>query len=228
MHTIAILPYIPCSAKLPVFLTLLSPLFKNPFQVITILYFLAIGISLTAGAIIGDGDEGMICEIAPISRPRLFAVKNKLCFYLKGFIIKVTMCVATFCAVSWVLSHFTFSLQYVELDGSILCVLSKLILPIFYPMGIKDWRIAYASFTGFVAKENVAGTLQMFFGGGLNLTVAQSLSLSIFFLTCPACISAFASSVKEIGLKKTAKYNLLQLILAFLFAYLTYFLVGLV
>jgi ferrous iron transport protein B len=147
-----------------------------------------------------------------------------LFFYVKGFIIKVTKFVTIFCAVSWLLSHFSFTFKYVEVEGSMLCALSKCIVPLFYPMGITDWRLAYAAVTGFAAKENVAATVNLFYPEGLNLATAPAVALCVFILACPACISAFAASVKEIGWVKTVKYNVLQLIFAFVLAYLTYFL----
>jgi ferrous iron transport protein B len=227
MHTIAILPYIPCGAKLPVFLTFLSPLFANPFPAICLLYFSGLGLSLALSYFLKGSTEGMICEIAPINTPQFTQVKNKLFFYVKGFIIKMTTYVTIFCAISWVLSHFSFTFEYVQIEGSALSQISRLLLPLFYPMGIKDWRLAYAAFTGFAAKENVAATIAMFYPEGLHLGLNSSLAMCVFFLTCPACISAFAASVKEIGWTKTVKYNILQLCLAFILAYLTNLLISL-
>ena len=59
---------------------------------------------------------------------------------------------------------------------------------------------------------------------GVNLGFAPTMAICVFFLTCPACISAFAASVKEIGLKRTLKYNVVQLAFAFVSSYLTYLL----
>lgn len=223
-RTIAILPYIPCGAKLPVFLTFLSPIFPNPFPAVCALYFSGVALAIMLSLLMKGDKEGLITEIAPVSLPQLNAVKNKLSFQLKSFIIKVTTYVAVFCVISWFLSHFDFSFRYVEVEGSMLCALSRLILPLFYPMGINDWRIAYAMVTGFAAKENVAATIAMLMPNGVNLSLASSISACAFMLACPACISAFAASVKEIGVKSTLICNILQLIFAFLFAYLINFL----
>lgn len=223
-RTVAILPYVPCGAKLPVFLTFLSPVFSNPFPAVCVLYFCGVALSVGLSLIIKGDGEGMIAEIAPVSVPQFSAVKNKLFFQLQSFIIKVTTYVAIFCAVSWFLSHFSFALKYVQVQGSMLCALSRVIVPLFYPMGITDWRIAYAMLTGFAAKENVAATIAMLMPEGVNLAFAPSISACAFVLSCPACISAFAASVKEIGFKTTLKYNLLQLAFSFAFAYLIYFL----
>ncbi len=222
-RTVRILPFVPCGAKLPVFLTFISPLFSDPFPIVCILYFSGLALSVLLSAVMRGGGEGMISEIAPISAPRFSAVKNKLFFQIKGFIIKVTLYVFAFCVISWILSHFTFSFQYAEVEGSMLCSLSRLVAPLFYPMGVTDWRLAYAAISGFAAKENVAATVGLLMPEGLNLALAPSLAFCTFMLCCPACISAFAASVKEIGLKKTAVNNLFQLVFAFLAAYLINF-----
>lgn len=222
-RTVKILPFIPCGAKLPVFLTFLSPLFKNPFPAVCALYFSGIAFSLAFSCLLKGEREGLITEITPVSLPSFKAVKNKLCFYVLSFIIKVSVYVFVFCAVSWFLSHFSFSFAYVELEGSMLCAISKLITPLFYPMGVTDWRLAYAITTGFAAKENVAATVSMLYPEGLNLQFAPSMAVCAFILTCPACISAFAASVKQVGLKQTAVNNSVQLAFSFAFAYIVHF-----
>lgn len=221
--TVAVLPYIPCGAKMPVFLTLLSPLTKNPFPAVCVLYFGGILLAVGLSALLKGGREGLICEVTPISLPAPTVVIKKLSFYLQSFIIKVTTYVFVFCLISWLLSHFSPSFEYCEADESMLGGLSRAILPIFMPMGITDWRYAYALISGFAAKENIAATLGMLLPQGVYLTLPATAAVCVFVLTCPACISAFASSVREVGLKTTLKFNAAQLSFAFVAAYLTYF-----
>lgn len=218
-RTVAILPLVPCGAKLPVFLTLLSPVFRNPFPAICILYFAGLALAVALSALVKGKEEGLIGEITPVSPPSFSAVKNKLFFYVKGFIIKVTTGVTLFCALSWLLSNFNFALEYVPLEESALCMLSKLVCPVFAPMGVTDWRLAYALVTGFAAKENVAATVSLLMPEGTGLSLASTFGVCAFLLACPACISAFVASVKEIGWKDTLKFNFLQLAGAFAFGY---------
>lgn len=225
--TIAVLPFIPCGAKTPVFLTFLAPLFKNPFPAVCALYFGGIALAIIISAIFKGRGEGLISEVTPISFPRFKPVIKKLCFQVKSFIIKVTTWVFVFCAVSWVLSHFNFTEGYCNPQDSILGVFSRAVVYLFYPMGITDWRLAYAALTGFAAKENVAATVAMLLPEGLSLAVPPAIAMCVFFLCCPACISAFAASVKEIGLKRTCLYNLAQLVFAFGAGYLTFFILSL-
>ena len=220
-RTVAVLPFIPCGAKLPVFLTFLSPLFANPFPVITALYFLGLLVTVAVSAIMRGGKEGLLSEVTPIGFPSIKTVAIKLCFYLKGFIIKVAVTVSLFCIISWFFSHFSFTFAFVGVEESMLAAFSRLIVPLFYPMGIDDWRLAYAALCGFIAKENVAATISMLLPEGLALSFSSTLAMCIFILLCPACISAFSASVKETGWKFTLKCVAFQLILCFTAAYLT-------
>lgn len=221
--TIAVLPFIPCGAKAPVFLTFLSPLFKNPFPVVCLLYFGGLALAIVASAVLKGKGEGLISEVTQITLPSFAVVAKKLCFQLKSFIIKVTTVVFAFCVISWFFSHFSFVHGFCSTEESVIGKLSKLALYAFYPMGVTDWKIAYAAITGFAAKENIAATIALLFPDGLSLALAPTLALCVFFLCCPACVCAFAASVKEVGFKRTLAYNAIQLAFAFCAAYLTYF-----
>lgn len=223
-RTIAILPFIPCGAKLPVFLTFLSPLFSNPFPAITCFYFAGVIISLLASVILKGSGESMLSEVAPICLPSPKTVAIKLCFYLKGFIIKVTGTVMLFCIASWILSHFSFTFAYVDVENSMLAALSRAVMPIFVPMGVTDWRIAYAVLCGFIAKENIAATVALLCPAGTGLSLAATLAVCTFVLLCPACISAFSASCKEAGLKFTLKCFAAQFALAIAGGYVINFL----
>lgn len=221
-RTVAILPYIPCGAKLPVFLTFLSPLFENPFPIITCFYFSGLALSLLFCFILKGQKENMLSEVAPIVFPSIKTTLKKLCFYAKAFIIKIGVTITLFCVASWLLSHFTFKLQFVEGEGSVLAAISKVITPLFYPMGIHDWQLAYASICGFIAKENIAASITMLMPNGANLSLASALSLCTFILLSPPCISALSASHRELGLKFTLQCLLSQLVLAFLGSYIIF------
>ncbi len=219
-RTVAILPFIPCGAKLPVFLTFLSPLFKNPFPVVTCLYFAGVAVAIIVSLLCKGGGEDMLSEVTPITFPRLKPVVLKLCFQLKGFIIKMAGVVTLFCVLSWFFSHFSFTFAYVSVEESMLAAFSRALVPLFYPMGITDWRLAYATLSGLAAKENVAATVQLLMPAGAGLNISSALSICTFMLLCPPCISALSASRKEVGLKFTLKCFAFQLAAAFCGAYL--------
>ncbi|MDE7453852.1 MAG: ferrous iron transporter B [Clostridia bacterium] len=226
-RTIAVLPYIPCGAKLPVFLTFLAPLFKNPFPAVTCFYFAGLLISIAFSALLRGRKEDMLSEVTPIIFPQMKAVGKKLYFYLRSFIIKVSGVILAFCIISWLLSHFSFTFDYVEADRSMLAAISRALTFLFYPMGITDWRLAYAALCGFIAKENVAATVGMLMPMGTGLDLASAISMCTFILLCPACVSAFSASCKEAGLKFTLKCFAAQTAIAFLGSYLIHLLFSL-
>lgn len=226
-RTIAVLPYIPCGAKLPVFLTFLAPLFKNPFPAVSCFYFAGLLISIAFSALLKGRKEDMLSEVTPIIFPQLKAAGKKLYFYLKSFIIKVSGVILAFCVISWLMSHFSFTFEYVEADKSMLATISRALTFLFYPMGITDWRLAYAALCGFIAKENVAATVGMLMPLGTGLDTASAVSMCAFILLCPACVSAFSASCKEAGLKFTLKCFAVQTVIAFLGSYLVHLLFSL-
>lgn len=225
-RAIAVLAYIPCGAKMPVFLTLLSPLFKNPFPAISALYFAGVAIAMIACRLNGRGDEELLSEVAPVSLPSPAVVLKKLYFHIKGFIIKVATVVMLFCVVSWVLSNYTITFTPCAIEDSMLAGLSRIILPFFRAMGLNDWRLAYAMISGFAAKENVAATIGMLMPEGAGLDMASGIAASVFILTCPACVSAFSASCREIGFKTSLKYFCIQLVCALLASYAAHFILS--
>ncbi|MDE6075600.1 MAG: 50S ribosome-binding GTPase, partial [Clostridia bacterium] len=68
--TIAVLPFIPCGAKMPVFLTFLAPFFKNPFPVICVLYFSGVALAIIISAIARGKKERLISEVTPVCLPQ--------------------------------------------------------------------------------------------------------------------------------------------------------------
>ncbi|MDE7264701.1 MAG: hypothetical protein K2N52_00300, partial [Clostridia bacterium] len=226
-RTIAVLPYIPCGATLPVFLASLAPMLENPFPAVPCFYLAGLILSIAFSAFLKGKKEDMLSEVTPIILPQFKAVGKKLYFYLKSFIIKVSGVILAFCIISWLLSHFSFTFQYVETDESMLAAISRALTFLFYPMGITDWRLAYAALCGFIAKENVAATVGMLMPAGTGLTLSSSVAMCAFILLSPACVSAFSASCKEAGLKFTLKCFAVQTVIAFLGAYLIHLIFGL-
>lgn len=101
--------FVPCSAKLPVYLTLLSSLVENPFLGATALYVLGTGAGLLVSSFCGGKEENFIMEIADFYIPSPLFILKKLLFRLKGFIIKVSTTVLAFTACAYTLASVNFS-----------------------------------------------------------------------------------------------------------------------
>ena len=221
----ACLYYIPCSAKLPVYLTLLSSLVKNAFLGALALYALGTGIGLAAAAFTGGKEEDFIMEIADFTIPSPYFIIKKLLFRIKGFIIKVSGTVTLFTVTAYALASVNFR-GACAAEESILAYISRAFTFLFYPMGIKDWRAAFAAASGFAAKENVSGLIYALYPVGISFSRASAAAYLTFIAMIPPCITAVSAAAKELGAKTAWKYAAIQTAVAFLAAYTVYFLLN--
>lgn len=220
-RTVGCLFFLPCSAKFPVYLTVLSALFDNAFWGAVLLYALGTLVGLFAAILFYRGEEEFVAEIADISFPNVFFALNKLRFLLKQFIIKVGVSVFLFSLAIGVLSSLSWR-GVCGVEESILADICRWITPMFYPMGIKDWRLAFAAVSGFLAKENTVAILQTFFPEGVPLTLEGAFPYLVLLALLPPCVSALSACAAELGKKRSARYALAQTVAAFLGAYAVY------
>ena len=108
--------------------------------------------------------------------------------------------------IVWFLQSFDFRLNPAENShDSILAAISGLLVPLFKPLGLGDWRIVTSLISGFMAKESVVSVLEVLFGaqGGIAaaLSPAAAASLLIFCLLYTPCVAAIASVRRELGAK---------------------------
>ena len=221
-RTILCLPYIACSAKLPVFLTLSASFFSNPFVSVVLLYALGAGIGVGVSVFLKRDAPLFVLELAPLQIPRPLFVAKTLLFQLKQFIIKVTTVVLAFFLFSWVLSSFDFSFRLAAQEDSMLAHICSVFSFLFAPAGMNDWRIAYCAFSGLIAKENIAGSLAMFYET-FPYSPQSAFAFSVFVLTCSPCVAAIAATAKELGVKRALLYAFVQTGTALLACYFTYF-----
>ncbi len=222
-RAILCLPYIPCSAKLPVFLTLTSSFFRDPFPAVVGLYCVGVLLSFLTAMLLKGERPPFLMELAPLQIPNAFFVLKSLLFQLKQFIIKTATVILCFLIVSWALSSFDFSFHLVSAENSMLAFFCGGLKWLFAPAGMGDWRVAYAALSGLVAKENVAGAIEMFFGV-FPYGKASAAAFAVFILTCSPCVSAVAATAREVGAKRALAYALFQTVSALLLCYITYFL----
>ena len=221
-RVILCLPYISCSAKLPVYLALAASLFENPFLAVVLLYAAGVGIALIVALFLKGSTPPLVMELAPLQLPQPLFVAKSLLFQLKQFIIKVATVVLAFFLCSWFLSSFDVTFSLCTVEESMLAKFCGWFSFLFAPAGMHDWRITYAALSGLIAKENVAGALAMFYGG-FPYSAASAFAFAVFMLTCSPCISAIAATAKELGRKRAVLYALGQTVSALLLCYLIYF-----
>ena len=226
-RVILCLPYLSCSAKLPVYLTLASSFFQDQFLAALLLYVLGAGLSFAVLLFLG-GEKGapFVLEFAPLQLPEAKTVAKALCFQLKQFIIKLGTVILAFFIASWLLSSFDLCFRFVPVEESMLAHLCGGLRWLFAPVGMEDWRIAYAALSGLVAKENVAASLELFFPV-FPYGARSAFALAVFVLASSPCVSAVAAAAREAGAKPALLYAVAETAGALLLSYLVYFLTGL-
>lgn len=223
------LPFIGCTAKLPVYLYICSKVFKQSFLVIVALYFFGLIFAASfCNLFFNDKKEKIPPLILELPIIRINCLKNTLkplINSVKQFIIKVSAIVLSVSIVVFLLSAISIDLTYVaenDAQNSVLAFWGGVLVKIFAPVGITDFRIGAAVLCGLFAKEAFLSTLTTLgFSGTLSLPSCAALLTFIAFY--PPCFAALSVMKKEIGFKLTAFSFVFQTIFALLAAHLCYF-----
>ena len=224
-------PFMPCGAKLPVIALFAGAFFSNASWVGTLMYFAGIMLILL-GALLVNKLTGhkyrksfFIMELPEYKAPSLWKAFLSMCSRGKAYIIKAGTIILVCNAVVQIMQTFNWQLQVVE-EGmestSILATIASPFAVLLIPLGFGVWQMAAASITGFIAKENVVGTLAVVYGltnfidteelvliGGANqvaaafgLTSAAALACLMFNLYTPPCFAAIGTMNSEMQDRK--------------------------
>lgn len=214
-------PFVPCGAKLPI-IALFSVVFLPEYSWVgPSMYIVAIVIIIISGLILKNifrveySKSMFIVELPEYKIPSL---KNACISMLEkgwAFIVKAGTIIVLCNMIIWLLQSYNFSLQLVDhADASMLATVGGLISPLLIPLGMAGWQLGAATLTGFVAKENVVGSLAVMYAvSGTALASANSPLLSVFTLETaiafmvlnlftPPCFAAIGAMNSEIGDKK--------------------------
>ncbi len=226
-RTVLLLPYMSCSAKLPVFLVISSLFFeKYKYLFVFLLYIFACLISLICAIIlkkfIKNEKDIFILEMPKYRLPYFKKVISDSLITAVEFLIKVGTLILFFSSALWVLQNFSPGFDYLQgtnFDKSILYVISNKLAVLFKPIGLGSAGIVASLILGIVAKELVVVGLAMINGvDGLaiglseslvstssiiNFTEISSIVFLIFILLYSPCISALGAIKNEFG-RKTA------------------------
>ena len=233
--TIMLIPFMSCTAKLPIYAFFTSLFFPGKGALVMIgLYIFGIltGIltALIAKRTVFKGEAvPFVMELPNYRMPGLKNVGHLLWDKAKDFLTRAFTVIFMATIVIWFLRNFSFSLQMVgdeNAQESILAVIAGTLSPVFTPLGFGDWRVTTALITGFIAKESVVSTITVLVGEGSALTAllgtASVLSLLIFCLLYTPCVAAIASIKRELGRKWACGMILFQCSVAWVMALIVY------
>lgn len=229
--TIVLTPFMSCTAKLPIYSFFVSAFFpgKGGF-IMTGLYVLGIIIGILVALIskqfVFRGEA--VPFVMELPNYRLPAVKNVaqlLWEKAKDFLTRAFTIILIATVVVWFLQSFSFSLHITEdSSGSMLASVAGLLVPLFKPLGLGDWRIITSFICGFMAKESVVSTMEVLFGHDIStaFTTAGAATMLVFSLLYTPCVAAIASIRRELGSKWAAGVVIWQCAIAWLAAFVVH------
>ena len=208
--TILLTPFMSCTAKLPVYAFFVNAFFPAHKGLVMIcLYVLGIFIGVLVALLfkktLFKGEA--VPFVMELPNYRLPGAKNVM-FLLwekaKDFIQKAFTIIFLASICIWFLQSFDVHFTLVQNSSdSILAKLSGLVVPLFKPLGLGDWRICTSLISGFVAKESVVSTLEVLFTSDVGIytvmTVRSAISLLVFCLLYTPCVASVASVKRELG-----------------------------
>lgn len=251
--TAMLAPFMPCGAKIPVIALFAGAFFDDAGWVSFLMYFSGIAL-IFLGALLVNTITGFkarksffIIELPEYKVPSFWGAFKSMCDRGWAYIVKASTIILLCNTVVQLMQTFDWSFHVAEeADQSILASIASpfayLLVPI---VGVLSWQLAAAAVTGFIAKENIVGTLAICFVGLENLIDTEELALMegagegvasvmaitkvaalaylMFNLYTPPCFAAIGAMASEM---KSAKWVWggigLQLCTGYTVAYLVY------
>lgn len=208
--TILLTPFMSCTAKLPIYAFFVSVFFpKQGGIIMTGLYLFGILVGILVaflykGTLFKGEPVPFVMELPNYRLPSPKNVGQLLWEKAKDFLQKAFSVILIATIVVWLLQSFDIHFNMVEDSGeSILAGISGLLVPLFKPLGLGDWRICTSLISGFMAKESVVSTLEVLFGTGIGtvLSPVAAAALLTFSLLYTPCVAAIAAIKRELGMK---------------------------
>lgn len=213
--TILLTPFVPCGAKLPVFALFIGAFFfegyLGPIAAVS-MYLLGMAMVVICGIILKKtkyfkGEKNtFVLELPEYRLPNLNNLLSHIWERVRSFLVKAGTVIFVACGAIWFLQSFSWQLEFVEAEYSIMASIGRFIAPIFTPLGFGNWQSTVAILSGTVAKENVVATFGILFGddnlsGQLNnyFTVVSAYSFMSFILLSAPCFAAIGATKRELG-----------------------------
>ena len=223
--TMLFLPFMSCSAKLPIYAFIANAFFKeNAGFVMVLLYLLGICSGVVMILIykktLFRGDAvPFVMELPNYRMPSAKNVFRLVYDKAKDFVVRAFSVILLATVVIWLLQSFDISFHMVDDPGeSILGMIAGVIAPVLSPAGLGDWRIATALISGFLAKESVVSIIEMLYNGAFasEVTCMSAVSLLVFSLLYTPCVAAVSAVKRELGSKWAIGVVIWQCIVAWI------------
>lgn len=247
--TAMLTPFVPCGAKIPIIALFTAAFFKEQGYMFPLTYIVAFTVIICVGLILKKvtGADNIknyfIIELPQYRIPSIKRAFFKMLETGKDFITRAGTIIIVCNTVVFIMSSFNFKLQLVEdaVNTSILANVATPFAFLLIPVGIGVWQLAAAAITGFIAKEEVVGTLAVVYSMGaainsdfelvnamtvqetMGITAVSALAFMFFNLFTPPCFAAIGAMKSEMKSNKwLLKSVLLQLSVGYIVAMITY------
>jgi len=231
--TAMLTPFMPCGAKLPVIALFAGAFFADASWVGTLMYFVGIALILVCALLVNkiagykNRKSFFIIELPEYKAPSLKRACMDMLSRGWAYIVKAGTIILVCNAVVYIMQSFNWGFQLVEEGAESTSILASIASPIAVVLipviGVKAWQLAAAAVTGFIAKENVVGTLAVCFGISnlidtdelalmegagaevaaiFGITKVAALAYLMFNLFTPPCFAALGAMNSEIKDKK--------------------------
>lgn len=216
--TILLLPFMSCSARLPVYALFAGTFFtKNQALVVFSLYVLGIVVALGlakvfSSTLLKNESSIFVIELPPYRMPQALTLWRSTWDKGKGFIRKAGTFIFGGSVAIWLLTYVGPKGIGVSMDDSFLAVIGGVIAPILAPLGFGTWQAGSSLITGFLAKEVVVSTMNIIYHakdmdllqGAItqHFTPLSALSFMVFVLLYIPCLATVATIRKETGSRK--------------------------
>ena len=247
--TAMLTPFVPCGAKIPIIALFTAAFFPEQGYMFPITYIVAFTVIICVGLILKKvtGADNIknyfIIELPQYRIPSIKRAFFKMLETGKDFITRAGTIIIVCNTVVFIMSSFNFKLQLVEdaVNTSILANVATPFAFLLIPVGIGVWQLSAAAITGFIAKEEVVGTLAVVYSMGaainsdfelvnamtvqetMGITAVSALAFMFFNLFTPPCFAAIGAMKSEMKSNKwLLKSVLLQLSVGYIVAMITY------
>lgn len=207
--TMLMVPFMSCSARLPVYILLITTFFKSHHALILAsLYLVGILLSFVLAFILKKtkwfrtSEEDCVNELPDFKLPSLRSISRHVWVRVEDFLKKITTVVLFASIIIWALEYFP-ACNVTDIEHSWLAAIGHWLEPVMAPLGF-DWRMCVCLMTGVPAKEAIAATFAILFGYDLTsmaLSAGTAYAFLVFILLYFPCVATVSTLRKELGWK---------------------------
>ena len=205
--TMLMVPFMSCSARLPVYMLFVSAFFENHKALVMIsLYAIGICLSVIFAVIMKrtkwfkQEEDDTVNELPDFRLPKLRNTAAHIWERVADYLQKICTVILWASVIIWALEYFP-TQDLNDLEHSYLAAIGQFVSPALEPLGF-DWKMSVCLLTGLPAKEAIVSTLAILYGGDISaagFTPLTAFTFMLFVLLYFPCVATIATLHREAG-----------------------------